>query len=223
MFMCGRFGFTRPEKIARYYQNIVLPPAAEDLRPRYNIAPSQVIPVIINTHELRLMHWGLVPYWAREGADIRPQINARAEGIESKATFRKAFRTQRCLIPASFFYEWKRTPEGKEPYLFKLKREDIFSFAGIYDVWHGKDGKELLSCAIITTEPNSLLTPIHNRMPVILHRDDEEAWLNPDTTEPEHLSPFLKPYPAEEMEAYPVSKSVNSPVNDTPAVIQPVQ
>jgi putative SOS response-associated peptidase YedK len=219
--MCGRYGFSRPEKIARYYQDLVLPPETE-LRPRYNIAPSQVVPVVTSEHTLAQMHWGLVPYWAREGASIRPQINARSEGIETKATFRKAFRQQRCLIPASFFYEWKRTANGKTPYLFKLKQTDIFSFAGIYDMWRGQDGKELLSCAIITTEPNSLLSPIHNRMPVILHRDGENDWLNPDTIEPEQLHRFLKPYPAEEMEAYQVSQAVNKPSNDTPSIIKPL-
>jgi putative SOS response-associated peptidase YedK len=219
--MCGRYGFSRPEKIARYYQDLVLPPATE-LQPRYNIAPSQVVPVVTADHTLALMHWGLVPYWAREGASIRPQINARAEGIETKATFRKAFRQQRCLIPATHFFEWKRTPDGKDPYLFKLKHEELFSFAGIYDVWRGQDGKELVSCAIITTEPNALLAPIHNRMPVILPRNDEQAWLNPDTIEPEQLHHFLQPYPAEEMEAYQVARIVNSPATDSPAVVQPL-
>lgn len=219
--MCGRFGFTTPDKLTKRYYNDLVLPAATELRPRYNIAPSQTIPVITSDHTLALMQWGLVPFWAREGIKIKPQINARAEGIESKATFRKPFRTQRCLIPASFFFEWKRTSDTKIPYLFKLKQEEIFSFAGIYDTWHGNDGKELLSCAIITTEPNSLLSPIHNRMPVILHRDDEHAWLSPDTIEPEHLHHFLKPYPATEMEAYQVSRAVNSPANDTPSLIQP--
>src|SRR5262245_41418956 len=133
--MCGRYGFTTPDKLTkRYYNDLVLPPAAESLRPRYNIAPSQVVPVITAEHKLALMQWGLVPFWAREGVRIQPQINARAEGIEEKATFRKAFRTQRCLIPASFFYEWTHTGDAKIPYLFKLKTEEIFSFAGIYDV-----------------------------------------------------------------------------------------
>jgi putative SOS response-associated peptidase YedK len=212
-----------PDKLTkRYYNDLVLPPEAAELHPRYNVAPSQTIPVITQEHKLALMRWGLIPFWAHEDAPLQPQINARAEGIESKATFRRAIRTQRCLIPASFFYEWKRTPEGKAPYLFKLKQEDIFSFAGIYDVWRGKDDKELTSSAIITTEPNSLLSPIHNRMPVILPRDEEEAWLNPDIIEPEHIHRFLKPYPAEEMGAYPVSRAVNSPINDTPALIQPL-
>ena len=193
--MCGRYGFTTPDKLTkRYYNDLVLPPAAESLRPRYNIAPSQVVPVITAEHMLALMLWGLIPYWAPDRVKIKPQINARAEGIADKPTFRKAFRRQRCLISASFFYEWKRDGDAKIPYLFKLKHEDIFSFAGIYDVWRGEDGKELYSCAIITTEPNALLAPIHNRMPVILHRADEEAWLNPDSTEPEQLYPFLKPY-----------------------------
>jgi putative SOS response-associated peptidase YedK len=221
--MCGRYGFTTPDKLTkRYYNDLVLPPTATSLRPRYNIAPSQVVPVITALHTLALMQWGLVPFWARDGGRIRPQINARAEGIEDKATFRKAFRLQRCLIPASFFFEWQRTPSGSVPYLFKLKTDDIFSFAGLYDVWRGSDGTELVSCAIITTQPNELIAPIHNRMPVILHSDEEETWLNPDTTEPEQLHRFLKPYPADAMAAYPVSRLVNLPTNDTPEVIKPV-
>jgi putative SOS response-associated peptidase YedK len=218
--MCGRFGFTTPEKITkRYYVSDPIP--GLKLQPRYNIAPSQSVPVITNDHRLTLMHWGLIPHWAREGIRVHPQINARAEGISEKATFRKAFRSQRCLIPASFFFEWQRTPTGSVPYLFKLKTEDIFSFAGVYDVWKGSDGTEVVSCAIITTEPNPLVARVHNRMPVILQKDTEEAWLNPDTIEPDQLQQFLKPYPAAAMEAYPVSRLVNSPTNDTPAVIQP--
>src|SRR6266508_6648879 len=135
--MCGRYGFTTPEKLAKRYP-ITEPLPGFTVQPRYNIAPSQVVPVITALHTLALMQWGLVPFWAREGGKLRPQINARAEGIADKATFRKAFRTQRCLIPASFFYEWQRIGDTKIPYLFKLKHEDIFSFAGIYDVWRGK-------------------------------------------------------------------------------------
>ncbi len=147
-------------------------------------------------------------------------INARAETVVEKPAYRKVFKTQRCLVVATGFFEWKQTSDGKVPYYFHRRDDELFAFAGLYDTWTDPThGQEVLSYTILTTAPNALLQPVHNRMPVILAREDEERWLNPDETEPDHLLPLLVPYPAGEMEGYVVSRLVNSPANDTPQLI----
>ena len=148
-------------------------------------------------------------------------INVRAETLTEKPSFRKALSMQRCIIPAGGFFEWKQVDKEKIPYYIFLKNQSVFGFAGLYDVWKDKQGRELKTYTIITTTPNALIEPIHDRMLVILENQDEEEWLNPDETEPARLVQLLHPYPAREMEAYPVSRLVNSPANDTKSMIEP--
>ena len=171
------------------------------------------------------MQWGLVPSWAKEAALGSKMINARAETLNQKPSFRKSFERRRCLVPADGFYEWKRVGENKIkiPMRIVLKNRGAFAFAGLWDTWQKPDGNELQTFTIITTQPNELMDPIHNRMPVILHEKDEDKWLDPDFKDTLKLSDLLAPYSADEMEAYEVLPLVNSPRNDSPGCLKPVE
>lgn len=196
-----------------------------DLAPRYNLAPSQDAPVVgVNpktpdTRTLRVMHWGLVPYHAKDAA--KPIINARAETLPQRPAFRGLLPRRRCLVPADGFYEWRREGRVRTPMRFTLRSGEPFAFAGLWDRWLRPDGTPLHSFTIVTTSPNSLLEPVHNRMPVILLPEDEAKWLDPANTDLTDLSALLKPYPAELMDGYCVSRAVNSPVNDSLECIAP--
>jgi len=165
------------------------------------------------------MQWGLIPSWSKEPRVQFSTINARAETISKSPVFRGPFKSQRCLVPASGFYEWRQTGQGKQPYCIRLNDGELFAFAGLYDVWHDPAGNELYSYTIITTTPNGLVAPIHNRMPVILHRDAEDVWLDKETDSARLMS-LLSAYPADKMEAYPVSRAVNDPSNEGAELIQ---
>jgi putative SOS response-associated peptidase YedK len=189
----------------------------------YNIAPGFIVPVVTRNspNELQLMKWGLVPSWAKDPNIGFKLINARAESIAQKPSFKESFLKRRCLIPASGFYEWKHLENSKNkiPYLFTLKKDQLISFAGIYDIWKDAEGKEIKTFTIITTEPNSLMQPIHNRMPVILKENDEDIWLDSNSNS-NILQTFLKPYDTSDMEAYTVSQEVNSPRNQGSNLIE---
>lgn len=218
--MCGRYVLADIQALAQRFQvQSGQAPAA----PRYNVAPTQMMPVVVkhSPNQLVLMRWGLVPAWAKDDQQSKPLINARAETLAQKRSFRHLLSAQRCLVPASGFYEWKETGAGKTPHYIHLKSQSLFAFAGLYDRSVDEQGTETFSYTIITTTPNAVMAPIHNRMPVILRAEDEEAWLNPDETEPERLLPLLQPYAAEDMEAYSVSRMVNSPRNDGPQLREP--
>ena len=219
--MCGRYSLPDPEDIPIRFKGTRV---GYDLKPRYNAAPSEDLPVIVSDGERRveLMRWGLVPFWANDEKVGYKMINARAESLADKPSFRKSLSMRRCIIPAGGFFEWKKIDREKVPYYIFLKNHQLFGFAGLYDVWHDKQGSALKTYTIITTQPNSLVGTIHNRMPVILEKHDEDTWLNPDETEPAHLAKLLRPYPAGEMESYPVSRLVNSPANDSKEVIERV-
>lgn len=196
-----------------------------DLSLRYNIAPGQMNPVITrhSPNRIDLMFWGLIPPWARDDSFKFKTINARAEGIENKPVYRKPFRTQRCLVPATGFYEWDKSQKPSQPYYFRLKNDDLFAFAGLYDIWKNpKDGREVVSYTIITIQANGVVGRVHPRMPVIMPREHEDSWLNPDIAEPEHLSAFLKPYSDAEMVSYPVSTAVNIPGRDEEGLIREI-
>jgi putative SOS response-associated peptidase YedK len=222
--MCGRFTLTvDPAQLQEALPGIQIPP---HVAPRYNIAPTQPVAVVPNNGENRLdfFVWGLIPSWAKDPEIGSRMINARAETLSEKPSFRTAFRRRRCLIPASGFYEWKAGPDGKSktPMYIYMKSGKPFSFAGLWEVWNSKDGSTIFSCTIITGQPNSLVEKIHNRMPVILKPEDYGKWLNQAEQRPEDLVPLLVPYPADEMDAYPVSKMVNSPDNDLPGLVLPL-
>src|SRR3990172_3651930 len=217
--MCGRFGFIPKDN---FYERFTIANKLDKLPVHYNIAPGMTVPVIVRNspNTVVLMRWGMVPFWAKDPRIGYKMINARAEGIDQNPAFRKPFRSQRCLIPSSLFYEWKLVGKEKMPYVIKLKNTDTFAFAGLYDVWKDAEGFPVKTFAIITTEPNEMMMSIHNRMPVIMDEDAEDVWLDPTVIDAQKLLILLKPFKASEMEAYPVSKLVNNPVNDTADVIK---
>jgi putative SOS response-associated peptidase YedK len=219
--MCGRYSLVSTENIATRFS---VTQEQGTFLPRYNAAPQQTMPVIIDGSQPRLMEmrWGLIPAWSKEPRVAFSTINARAETVTTSPTFRKAFKSQRCLVPATGFYEWQKTGKGKQPYCFQLHGGELFAFAGLYDIWRDDDENELYSFTIITTDPNPLVAPIHNRMPVVLRRDDELVWLNPKAAAA-HLKTLLTPYPADEMELFAVSRAVNNPANQDATLIQPLK
>ena len=219
--MCGRYSLVPTENVAARFDSRQEQLA---LLPRYNIAPSQAMPVVVRNSPNRLvkMQWGLVPSWAKEPRVAFSTINARAETVAKSPVFRGPFKSRRCLVPASGFYEWQRTSEGKQPYCIQLKGGELFAFAGLYDIWRDGDGNELYSYTIITTTPNPLVAPIHNRMPVILRPEDENIWLGKEAT-PARLMSLLVPYDAAKMEAFAVSRAVNNPANEDAALVEPIE
>ncbi len=222
--MCGRFTLTvDPGELREAFPGVEVP---EKIRPRYNIAPSQPVAVIPNDgkNKLDFFVWGLIPSWAKDPAIGNRMINARAETLAEKPSFRAAYRRRRCLVLADGFYEWRKEPgsKAKTPMYLQMESKEPFAFAGLWEIWHAADGSEIRSCNIITTEPNELVKKIHNRMPVILPREAYELWLSPEEKEPRELQGLLGPFPAAEMIAYPVSRTVNSPANEGAELIVPV-
>ena len=224
--MCGRFTAKLTwQQLHDLYEIAVPEPRQDDLdlKPRYNIAPSQTVPVLrlnpAGRRELALLRWGLIPSWSKDPKIAYRTINARAETIATAPAFRAAFKKRRCLVPASGFYEWKKLDDGKQPYYIGMRDSAPFAFAGLWERWD-KGESPIETFTIITGEPNSLLADIHNRMPAILDPNDYDAWLSAaDTAIPQAL---LQPFPAQLMTAHPVSKRVNTPKNDDAALIEPV-
>lgn len=216
--MCGRYYLDPTEEFEDRFQ---LTNRLENRGARYNIAPGQSAPVIANNdgNEVEELKWGLVPFWAKDPKIGNKLINARAETIIRKPSFRKAFTTQRCLVPISGFYEWQRVGDSKIPYLFREKQGTLFALAGIYDFWKDAEGHILKTYAIITTKPNKIVAKIHNRMPVILPRRNETDWLNPDT-DINILKKLMEPS-SEELDYYPVSANLNRSFENSPILIQP--
>jgi putative SOS response-associated peptidase YedK len=215
------------EVLAELFELVEMP----EITPRYNIAPTQSV-VAVHASEGagrhgEMMHWGLIPSWADDPAIGARMINARAETVATKPSFRSAFRQRRCLVAADGFYEWQKLERRKQPHYIRLRDGRPFAFAGLWENWESRDSAStpasVRSCTIITTEPNELVAPLHNRMPVILHARDYDAWLAPDTRPVDTLGRLLRPYPADEMEASPVSTRVNKPSNDSPECIEPIR
>jgi putative SOS response-associated peptidase YedK len=222
--MCGRFlEISTPQMIAAALG--VDPRRIPGRAPRYNIAPSQPVFGVYAQGQTRIVDvftWGLVPVWAKDPSIGERMINARAETVAEKPSFRGPFKNSRCLIIADGFYEWRRTGEAKQPYCIRLKTREPFGFGGLWSHWTGPDGTEIRSCAILTTSPNAVMKPIHDRMPVIIPKDRIGEWLDHNRYDPKSLSDFFTPYPDAELEAYPVSTLVNSPSNDSPDCIEPL-
>lgn len=215
--MCGRYRLTRDGK------QIVEDFAVEGeiaWSPRYNIAPTDLVPTIRQDHKnpvhlFALMRWGLIPFWAKDASNGIKTINAVSETATDKPAFREAMHKRRCLIPADGFYEWAKIgPKEKQPYNFSMLDDSMFAFAGLWERWRDDTGKEILSCTILTTRPNALTVNIHNRMPVILRRQDYDLWLDPGVTNPAKVAGLLAPFDARQMKKYPVSARVNSVKND---------
>jgi putative SOS response-associated peptidase YedK len=219
--MCGRYVIGAPEDISERFQ---LRQLTINLPRTYNAAPSELLPVIFEDdageREARLMQWGLVPRWSKGGdkASVAP-INARAESLLEKPMFRPLMKNRRCLIPANGFYEWQQRAGGKQPFYISVLNEPLFAFAGLYDEKPQENGEVIGSYTMVTTTANELVAPFHNRMPVILHQDDEEEWLSRDITDGLAVEHLLQPYPAGAMEAHPVSRAVNNVRNDGPELI----
>ncbi len=219
--MCGRFAFFAKGHFGVGYESLELPepPPFE----RYNIAPTQDILAIRSSpvtgqSEWALLHWGLVPSWSKESKTKHLLINARAEGIETKPSFRGPVRHRRCIVPASGFFEWRRQGAGKQPYFVRPATDEVFALAGIWDRWEGKQGEAIESVAIITTSANDLMQPIHDRMPVVLGEENVAAWIEPQTELDKALA-MLKPFPSEMMVVYPVNSAVNNARHDGPECI----
>jgi putative SOS response-associated peptidase YedK len=219
--MCGRYTLKTPvEKLAEEFGFGASP---VELPPNYNVAPTQQVAAVLEEggeRRLEVLRWGLIPSWADDPGIGSRMINARSETAPEKPSFRRAFRERRCLILADGFYEWRRTNGAKQPYYIRMKEGRPFAFAGLWESWKDGSGPEIRSCTILTTGPNDMLAEIHDRMPVILPAGAYDVWLDPEAGRDE-LYGLLAPYPEDEMEAYPVSRFVNSPQNNDPRCIEP--
>jgi putative SOS response-associated peptidase YedK len=224
--MCGRFtNNAKPEKIKTEFKIADKNPNL--FQPRYNIAPAQMIDVVFAPESERILSqlkWGLVPSWSKDAPTSKGLINARAETLIDKPSFREAFKSRRCIIPASGFYEWQKKGTGaKQPYYFYLKEREVFGFAGLWETWLDKQTGELLeTCTIITTEANEVLKPVHDRMPVILKIANYDEWLDAKVKDTVILQELLKPYPAKEMDSHAVSTNINYPDSNSADLIKPL-
>jgi putative SOS response-associated peptidase YedK len=215
--MCGRFRLSRRKQIIEEHFDTA--DWQDDWSPRYNIAPTQPVPVIRQhpkepVRQISTMGWGLVPHWAQDASVAARTINARSETAAEKPAFRDPIRFRRCLIPADGFYEWKRTGTSKQPFCFEVKKGELFAFAGLWDGWKNTEGQWIKTCSILTTTPNAVTSAVHDRMPVILDPDTYDLWLDPGMQNAAVVSELLKPYDARFMRSYPVSTRINHVAND---------
>jgi putative SOS response-associated peptidase YedK len=219
--MCGRFAIAYTMGL---FARFGVKESAPDFEARYNIAPTQTVPIILKdgARKAVMMRWGLVPFWAKDPKIGNRLINARAETAATRPAFRASLKKRRCLVPATGFYEWRMDGKTKTPFYAHMKDDSLFGLAGVYDRWTKPDGEPLMTFTILTTEPNSLMDKIHNRMPVILDREEEDTWLNPGEIPSKVLTDLFRPCPAKSMSAFQVSKAVNNPRNDAPELIKPV-
>lgn len=219
--MCGRYSLTaQREKLKAEFE--LQDRHLANISPRYNIAPSQVVPALVSEADVRrleLCRWGLVPSWAKDPAIGNRMINARKETLTEKPSYRTPFKNRRCLVLADGFFEWKQEGRRKVPYYIRLKSGAPFGFAGLWSRWESREGQNIISCSIITGEPNELMKSIHMRMPVIIQKNQRDLWLDHSRYAPSKLLSLLEPYPSDEMEAFPVSTIVNSPSNDRPECV----
>jgi putative SOS response-associated peptidase YedK len=225
--MCGRFTLTTSVRdLANLFQ--ATPMETPGLQPHYNIPPSMPVLAVRKLpgdaqRQLVALRWGLIPSWSKDPSIGNRLINARAESAATKPSFREAFGNRRCLILADGFFEWKKQGRKKQPYLIRMRDGKPFAFAGLWECWHPPDDGPVETCAILTTNANELVQPLHDRMPAILKPQDYDRWLNPDVHEKEELEPLLHSCPAEQMMAYPVSALVNSPRHDDPTCVEAIE
>ena len=222
--MCGRFTLSvNPADLQDAFPEFSFP---TQITPRYNIAPTQPVLVVPNdgSNKADYFTWGLIPSWAKDPSIGSRLINARAETLAEKPSFRSAYKYHRCLIFANGFFEWQAKPgsQAKLPHLIRLKSSKPFAFAGLWEHWQSPEGSEIKSATIITTSANELMATLHERMPLILPRETYSKWLDPTPLFPVELNRLLVPYPTAEMEAFPISTLVNSPANDKPEVVAPL-
>ena len=226
--MCGRYTLVMPPQL--WLDQFSITGGHFDLAPRFNIAPTQKVPVVRSSggeNNLDMMRWGLVPFWAKEKNTRYAMINARDDKILETRSYVGPFKSKRCLIPATGYFEWKKGPgKSKQPMLIRLRTGEPFAFAGIWELWHDRanpGAEDVLSCSIITTTPNALMEPIHNRMPVILSPDLYQEWMDQANQDVGGLKEMLLPCDPGPMEAFPVSHRVNSARNERADLIEPMQ
>ena len=223
--MCGRYRLSRRKQLIEEYFDSA---GEDDWAPRYNVAPTQSVPIIRQhptepRRELSLVRWGLIPSWAKDASGASRMINARSETAATTSAFRDALTNHRCLIPADGFYEWKKSGKLKQPYCFEVNDGKLFAFAGLWDRWKDLSGQWIRTCSILTTTPNAVTSAVHDRMPVILDTDSYDLWLDPGLHDVRVVSEMLKPYDAQVMRCYPVSSRVNRVANDDEGCSTPVE
>jgi putative SOS response-associated peptidase YedK len=217
--VCNRYRLTHSKQyLSERFEAEASDEELED-RPRYNIAPTQQVLIVRKEHgekvrQLTTMRWGLIPSWAKDGSIGTRTLNARSETVTTTPAFRESIRRKRCLIPADGFYEWQKIGSVKQPYCFEVGEGDVFALAGLWDEWTSPDGEIIESCTILTTEPNTLVSDLHNRMPVIVPREKYEVWLDPDVTDFAVIRDILQPYEPTQMRRYPVSTKLNNSKRD---------
>ena len=224
--MCGRYRLSRRKQIIEEHFDIVS--GEEDWVPRYNIAPTQPVPIIRQhtkepRREMSLVRWGLIPSWAKDASGAAMMINARSETAATKPAFRDALAVRRCLVPADGFYEWVRTGKTKQPYCFEVNGGELFAFAGLWERWKDASGQWIKSCSILTTTPNAVTSAVHDRMPVILDPSNYDLWLDPGMKNVDAVTDMLKPYDAGTMRSYRVSNRVNHVANDDADCAKPIE
>ncbi|MGY4689366.1 SOS response-associated peptidase [Salibacterium sp. K-3] len=221
--MCGRFTLTVDlNKIQEQFDIDEI--TIEDYDVSYNIAPSQEILAVISDgkhNRLGKLRWGLIPFWAKDKKIGYKMINARAETVAEKGSFKHAFKKRRCIIPADSFYEWQKVDGKKQPYRIHLKNQELFGFAGLWEKWKDKNDEDIFSCTIITTQANEFMSEIHDRMPVILPKEHQQQWMTP-ANDPEDVQQLLQPIDSNAMDAHQVSTDVNSPRNDYKELVNPL-
>jgi len=215
--VCGRYRLSRRKQIIEEHFDAA--PWDDDWNPRYNIAPTQSVPVVRQhpkepVRQVSTMRWGLIPHWAKDASGAARMINARSETANTRPAFRDPMKLRRCLIPADGFYEWKRSGTAKQPFCFEVNDGELFAFAGLWDGWKNAEGQWIKSCTILTTIPNSVTGAVHDRMPVILDPDSYDRWLDPGMNDVQAVSDLLRPYDAQFMRSYPVSTRINRVEND---------
>lgn len=222
--MCGRIAnLATPEELATTFEWVKRADILSILEPRYNVGPQSILPAIRGSgeeDEWVLLRWGLIPSWAKDANIGYRTINARAETVSEKPAFKSAFRRRRCLLPISGFYEWKANGSKKQPYYIHMRDQDLFTLAGLWESWKDPSGNQIETCTVVTTESNSLISPLHDRMPVIVSTDERDLWLHEDDIDV--VRHVLRPFDPDKMELYPVSTYVNSVKNTGPECITPV-
>jgi putative SOS response-associated peptidase YedK len=224
--MCGRYRLSRRKQLVEAYFASVSEEC--EWSPRYNVAPTQPVLTIRQdsrapVRRLSIMRWGLIPSWSKDPSIGYKTINARSETVATTASFREPFKSQRCLVPADGFYEWKREGKTKQPYCFEMSEGELFAFAGLWDRWRDPRGDVIESYSIITTAPNFLLADIHDRMPAILRPDEYDLWLDPAFRDTASVLEMLRPFDAGLMRRYPVSTRVNQVQNDDAECAKPLE
>jgi putative SOS response-associated peptidase YedK len=224
--MCGRYRLSRRKQIIE--EHFDCDPWDDDWSPRYNIAPTQLVPVIRQhpkepIRQILPMKWGLIPHWSKDASIAASTINAKSETAATKPAFRDPLKLRRCLIPADGFYEWKKSGTSKQPFCFEVNDGELFAFAGLWDGWKNTEGQWIKTCSILTTIPNVVTSPVHDRMPVILDAAHYDLWLDPGMQNVAAVSELLRPYDASLMRCYPVSIRVNHVGNDDEECSRPVE